>query len=148
MPTSGHTAVPLKCLAVHGSTLQTQCMQFPLFAPTSKSSVECLRIGNFHQRWDFWFWSRKERKMHYDVLCKARNLRTSFLLLSTIEIWSLRILHWGRGGVCHVHCRIFRSITGLYLVAPSLLVTTKKCLQALSNVSLGNKITPGWEMQL
>ena len=35
----------------------------PLFAPTSKSSVECLRTGNFHQQRDFWFWSRKERKV-------------------------------------------------------------------------------------
>ena len=40
--------------------------------------------------------------MYYDVLCKARNLRTSFLLLGCIETWGLRILHWGRGGVCPV----------------------------------------------
>ena len=61
------TELSLKSLAVHGSILQIQCLQFPLFAPTSKSSAECLRTGNFHQQWDFWFWSRKERKMYYGI---------------------------------------------------------------------------------
>lgn len=40
--------------------------------------------------------------MYYDVLCKARNPRTSVLLLSSTETWGLRILHCGRGGFCAV----------------------------------------------
>lgn len=70
------TALFLKSLAAHGSILQIQCPQFPLFAPTSKSSVECLRTGNFHQQRDFWFWSRKERKTYYGISPVVQWVRT------------------------------------------------------------------------
>lgn len=39
---------PFKGLTRHDFTLQAQWMQFPLLAPISESSVECSRIGNFH----------------------------------------------------------------------------------------------------
>lgn len=142
MPISGHRAVSLNAWQHLPPPYEHRgCKSHSLFLQT------ILHLGNFLNCEHFWFWSSKGRRMYYDVLCKAGNHRASSLHLGTTEIVVLIILDGRRGGVCPIHCRGFSSIAGLYppVTLPQL-VTTKKRLQTWSNVPLGTKSPPAWEL--
>ena len=79
-----------------------------------------------------------------DLLWACLWRQAGFVSIGTVDILGQILCCWG----CLVNWKIFSSIPGLYPLDASSTLSSRNnqtCLQTLSNIPQGDKITPGWE---